>query len=686
MKSSLIRQKFLNFFESKNHQIVNSAPLVVKNDPTLMFTNAGMNQFKDIFLDNETARYKRVADTQKCLRVSGKHNDLEEVGVDTYHHTMFEMLGNWSFGDYYKKEAIEWAWELLTEVFEIEKDRLYITVFEGDKDDNLPFDTDAFEIWKQLIDETRIIPANRKDNFWEMGDIGPCGPCSEIHVDMRGDEERKRIDGKTLVNQDHPEVIEIWNLVFMELERMANGKLKSLSKKHIDTGMGLERLSMVLQGKTSTYDTDVFAKLIGFIELTTGKKYGNSASKEDIAIRVMSDHIRAVAFAISDGQMPTNTGPGYVIRRILRRAVRYAYSFLGVREPILYKLSAVLIDEMGDFFDELNSNRDLIGQVIREEEESFLRTLAKGIELIDSISSSTKEKAISGKVVFELYDTFGFPVDLTALILSEKEKTFNRAEFDAELDAQKKRSKKDAAQETGDWKVLNPDAESTVFIGYDRLEADVELVRYRKIVQKGKELYQLVFDQTPFYPEGGGQVGDSGYIESGGKKLAIISTSRENNLIIHLTNKNPDGVGPKFKAVVAGEKRVYTAKNHSATHLLHHALRNVLGVHVEQKGSLVEEDHLRFDFSHFSKMNAEEIREVEKVVNAMIRNNIHLEEFRSIPIAKAKEMGAMALFGEKYGDDVRVIKFGDSIELCGGTHVSGTGEIGFFKIVSEGSV
>ncbi len=686
MKSSLIRQKFLNFFESKDHRIVDSSPLVVKNDPTLMFTNAGMNQFKDIFLDNEPARFARVADTQKCLRVSGKHNDLEEVGVDTYHHTMFEMLGNWSFGDYYKKEAIEWAWELLTEVFEIDKDRLYVTIFEGDKDDNLPFDTEAKEIWKKLTDENRIIPANRKDNFWEMGDIGPCGPCSEIHVDMRSDAERKKTDGKTLVNCDHPEVIEIWNLVFMELERMANGKLKPLSKKHIDTGMGLERLSMVLQGKQSTYDTDVFVKLIDFIEAKTGKKYGKTASKQDIAIRVMSDHIRAVAFAIADGQMPSNTGPGYVIRRILRRAVRYAYSFLDVREPLLCHLSEVLIDEMGGFFTELETNRSLIGQVIKEEEESFLRTLAKGIELIDSISAKTKGDAISGKVVFELYDTFGFPVDLTSLILSEKGKTFNRNEFNAELDAQKKRSKKDAAQETSDWVMLNQDAGATAFLGYDNLEADVELVRYRKIIQKGKDFYQMVFNQTPFYPEGGGQVGDTGYIEANGVKLPIINTVRENNLIVHLTNKSPEKAGNEFRALVAGEKRRLTAKNHTATHLLHQALRSVLGTHVEQKGSLVEQEHLRFDFSHFSKVTSEEIREVEKRVNSAIRNNFALEEFRSIPIEKAKEMGALALFGEKYGDDVRAIKFGESIELCGGTHVIATGEIGFFKIVSEGSV
>jgi len=686
MKSSELRQKFLNFFESKDHKIVDSAPIVIKTDPTLMFTNAGMNQFKDIFLENEKAQYSRVADTQKCLRVSGKHNDLEEVGVDTYHHTMFEMLGNWSFGNYYKKEAINWAWELLTDVYGIDINRIYVTVFSGDEKDGLDYDREAHEIWKELLAEDRIIGGDKKDNFWEMGDIGPCGPASEIHVDTRSDEDRESVDGRTLVNQDHPEVIEIWNLVFMEMQRKASGELSSLSHKHIDTGMGLERLAMVLQGKQSTYDTDIFQALIRHIEKVTGIEYTGGSTKRDVAIRVMSDHIRAVSFAIADGQMPSNTGAGYVLRRILRRAVRYAYSFLDVKEPVLQGLATVLINEMGGFFTELKSDQKIIEQVIHEEEESFLKTLAKGIERIDEILAKTTEREISGKVVFELYDTFGFPADLTALILAENDKHYNHEEFIKELEAQKSRSRKDAETDKEDWVVINKESGPTVFKGYDRTEMDVELVRYRRISQKGKDLFQLVFDQTPFYPEGGGQVGDKGVLVQGDVKLPIVNTQRENKLIVHTTKKSPEGLSPTFRAIVAREKRKLTANNHSATHLLHHALRQVLGTHVEQRGSLVESDYLRFDFSHFTKVSDEEIREVEKQVNEMIRQNIDLGEFRSIPMEEAQSMGALALFGEKYGDKVRVIKFGDSIELCGGTHVKGTGQIGFFKIISEGSV
>ncbi len=686
MKSAEIRQKFLSFFESKKHLAVDSAPIVVKNDPTLMFTNAGMNQFKDIFLGNEPASNKRVADTQKCLRVSGKHNDLEEVGVDTYHHTMFEMLGNWSFGDYYKKEAITWAWELLTEIYKIDISRIYVTVFEGDKDDELDFDQEAFDVWKGLISEDRIISANKKDNFWEMGDVGPCGPCSEIHVDMRSDTDRMAVSGRDLVNHDHPEVIEIWNLVFMELQRKADGKLIPLKNKHIDTGMGLERLAMVLQEKRSTYDTDVFQQIIGKIESETGKKYTYSSSKTDIAIRVMADHIRAVSFAIADGQMPSNTGAGYVIRRILRRAIRYAYSFLDVRTPLMYKLSEVLIDEMGGFFTELEKNSNLIIQVVKEEEESFLKTLAKGIDLIEKIVTETKGSTISGQVVFELYDTYGFPADLTALILAETGKTFDSEEFEAELEKQKNRSRKASVQDTGDWIIVHEDEGVTEFVGYDNLVADLKILRYRKVSHKGKDLYQMVFDRTPFYPEGGGQVGDQGYLKGGDIKIPVIGTSRENNLIVHLTNKSPESISGKITGYVNSERRNLTAKNHTATHLLHYALRQVLGTHVEQKGSLVEKDYLRFDFSHFSKVSDSEIRKVEVIVNGLIRADTDLDERRDTPMETAKELGAMALFGEKYGDSVRVIKFGDSIELCGGTHVNRTGEIGFFKISSEGSV
>lgn len=685
MKSADIRDKFLHFFSSKGHAVVQSAPLVVKNDPTLMFTNAGMNQFKDIFLGNEDAADRRVANTQKCLRVSGKHNDLEEVGVDTYHHTMFEMLGNWSFGDYYKKEAIEWAWELLTEVYGIEKDRLYVTVFEGDESDNLQFDKEAHDVWKGLISEDRIIAASKKDNFWEMGDVGPCGPCSEVHVDMRPDAERVRQSGKDLVNKDHPQVIEIWNLVFMELQRRADGTLVPLTSKHIDTGMGFERLSMVLQGKSATYDSDVFTPLIQFVEKETGYTYGHSDRKADVAVRVLVDHVRAVSFAIADGQMPSNTGAGYVIRRILRRAVRYAYSFLDRKEPLLHLLAEVLIGQMGTYFEELRNNQKLIKDVIREEEESFLRTLEKGIQLIDDLLARTEGDTIPGEVVFELYDTFGFPADLTALILSEHGKTYDEAAFHKALEAQKNRSRSAAAQDTGDWVVL-ADMPATEFVGYDHTEATVQLARYRKVKQKNKELYQLVFDRTPFYPEGGGQVGDRGYVAMGDERLPITGTFRENNLIVHTSPKSPAQLQGALTGVVDSTRRSLTAKNHSATHLLHHALREVLGTHVEQKGSLVEKDYLRFDFSHYAKVSDEEIRLIERKVNAMVRRDIPLDEHRSIPMDEARAMGAMALFGEKYGDRVRAIRFGESVELCGGTHVKATGEIGFFKIVSEGSV
>lgn len=685
MKSSEIRRTFLRFFEQKQHQIVDSAPIVIKNDPTLMFTNAGMNRFKDIFLGNEEAENRRVADTQKCLRVSGKHNDLEEVGVDTYHHTMFEMLGNWSFGDYYKKEAIAWAWELLTEIYGIEKDRLYVTVFEGDESDGLPFDEEAYGFWKEWIDEDRILRGDKKDNFWEMGDVGPCGPCSEIHVDLREDSERENVPGAELVNADHPQVVELWNLVFMELHRKSGGHLQPLKEKHIDTGMGFERLAMVLQGKRSNYDTDVFSPLIEYLEKISGLAYTGGDSKRDVAFRVMADHVRAVSFAIADGQMPSNTGAGYVIRRILRRAVRYAYSFLDRKEPTLNLLAGKLIDQLGDFFEELKHNEDLIKQVIREEEEAFLRTLAKGMDRIDELLAKAKSEVVDGETVFELYDTYGFPVDLTALILGERGKTYDHEAYEKALEEQKNRSRKDANVSAGDWVVLK-EAPSTEFVGYDSLESKVELVRFREVEQKGKKKYHLVFDRTPFYPEGGGQVGDTGFLESDGKKLGIENTFRENNLVVHVSKDSPEGLSSEFHAFVSESKRRSTAKNHSATHLLHHALREVLGMHVEQKGSLVEKDYLRFDFSHFAKVEDEDLRKIEIRVNELIRENRPLEEFRQIPIQEAMDMGAIALFGEKYGDQVRVIKFGDSVELCGGTHVSSTGEIGFFRIVSEGSV
>lgn len=685
MSSTRIRETFFNFFNSKDHKIVPSAPIVVKDDPTLMFTNAGMNQFKDLFLGNKKTDNKRVADTQKCLRVSGKHNDLEEVGLDTYHHTMFEMLGNWSFGDYFKKEAIAWAWELLTDVYKIDKGRIYITVFEGDAEDGLEPDIEAEDLWKEWIDADRILRFDKKDNFWEMGASGPCGPCSEIHVDIRNDDERAKVDGKTLVNADHPQVIEIWNLVFMEFFRSADGKLSSLPEKSVDTGMGFERLCMVLQGKQSNYDTDVFSPVIGELEKMSGMTYGATMSKADIAMRVIADHIRAVSFTIADGQLPSNTGAGYVIRRILRRAVRYGYSYLDLKEPFLHNLLAVLAVQFKPVFPELISQIDLLEKVIKEEEASFLNTLESGLRRFAYIEENRKGDVLSGTDVFELYDTFGFPVDLTRLIASEKGLDIDEAGFEAELAKQKARSRADATTEQGDWVVLEED-EREEFIGYDHLQSDVRITRYRKVMAKKKQLYQLVFNYTPFYAEGGGQVGDTGCIEADGEKVYIIDTKKENNLIIHFAEKLPSNPKATFRAEVNENKRALTEGNHSATHLMHEALREVLGTHVQQKGSLVNDKYLRFDFSHFSKLTDEEIAKIEELVNQKIRANYPLQEMRNTPIDEAKEMGAMALFGEKYGDLVRVIKFGNSTELCGGTHVSATGNIGLFKITSEAAV
>ncbi|MFD1552652.1 alanine--tRNA ligase [Putridiphycobacter roseus] len=687
MKTKEIREVFLNFFEEKSHKIVSSAPMVVKNDPTLMFTNAGMNQFKDFFLGYNKAKDTRVANTQKCLRVSGKHNDLEEVGVDTYHHTMFEMLGNWSFGDYFKKEAIGWAWEILTEVYKIDKRKLYVTVFEGDKEDGLGVDQASFDIWKQYIDEDRIILASKKDNFWEMGESGPCGPASEIHVDIRSEAEREKVDGKSLVNADHPQVIEIWNLVFMQYNRMADGSLDKLPNNHVDTGMGLERLAMVMQGVTSNYDTDQFQYLINFIAKKANKKYGAS-EKLDIAMRVVADHIRAIAFSITDGQLPSNTGAGYVIRRILRRAVRYGYSTLGLEGPFLYELSEKLGEIMGDAFPELLNQKETISKVIYEEEVSFFRTLAQGIKKLDGIIESAKAKnelILDGEVIFELYDTFGFPIDLTGLIARENDLQIDENGFNIALEKQKTRSRAATQVSTQDWVQLKED-DKEEFVGYDFLESDIYITKYREVSQKKKKFYQLVFNLTPFYAQGGGQEGDTGFIELDGEKVKIFDTKKENNLIVHLVDKLPENINGKFKAHVDTKRRRLVEANHSGTHLLHHVLREVLGTHVEQKGSLVNEKVLRFDFSHFSKLSEEEISAIESKVNALIKANITLDEKRNIPIKVAEDMGAMALFGEKYGDVVRVIKFGDSVELCGGTHVSSTGIIGSFKIVTESSV
>lgn len=687
MTVSEIREQFFAFFASKGHEIVPSAPMVVKNDPTLMFTNAGMNQFKDYFLGNAVPKNKRIANSQKCLRVSGKHNDLEEVGVDTYHHTMFEMLGNWSFGDYFKEEAIGWAWELLTEVYKIPKDKLYVTVFEGDASDNVPKDEESYFIWKKYIDEDRIILASKKDNFWEMGDTGPCGPCTEIHVDLRSKTERDLIDGKTLVNYDHPQVIEIWNNVFMQFNRKADGSLEPLPSTHVDTGMGLERLAMALQGKTSNYDTDLFQTLIQHMEKVAKVQYGK-LEEVDIALRVIADHVRAISFSIADGQLPSNTGAGYVIRRILRRAVRYGYQTLGLKEPFLCDLSLVLSDLMGNSFHELVQQKELVEKVIREEEASFFRTLEQGLKRIDAIIEVTKKsmnEVIDGKEVFELYDTYGFPVDLTSLIARENELSIDEEAFNGELQKQKDRSRTATAIETDDWVEISSHG-TTEFIGYDELKSDVKVLKYRKVSQKQKTFYQLVLDKTPFYPEGGGQVGDMGYLTSKDEKITVFDTKKENNLIIHLCEKLPSNVSANFTAVVDESKRVASASNHSATHLLHHALREVLGTHVEQKGSLVNPSNLRFDFSHFSKVTDEEMAKVEALISAAIHENISLDERRNVPMDTAKELGAMALFGEKYGDNVRVIKFGNSVELCGGTHVLSTGEIGLFKITSESAV
>ena len=686
MTSAEIRKQFLDFFESKGHTIVQSAPIVVKNDPTLMFTNAGMNQFKDWFLGNEIPKFKRAVDTQKCLRVSGKHNDLEEVGVDTYHHTMFEMLGNWSFGDYFKKEAIEWAWELLTEVYKLPKDRLYVTVFEGDAKDGLAFDQEAFDNWKLYIAEDRILNGNKKDNFWEMGDTGPCGPCSEIHIDLRPDAERALIDGKTLVNNDHPQVIEIWNNVFMEFNRKADGTLENLPAQHVDTGMGFERLVRAIEGKTSNYDTDVFVPTIQFIENFSNIKYQFSDSKQDIAMRVMADHIRAISFAIADGQLPSNNGAGYVIRRILRRAVRYQYQFLGIKEPFMSKLTLLIAESFKTVFPELHAQKDFVSKVIREEEVGFLRTISNGMAILNT-KFDTDEKVISGDFAFQLSDTFGFPLDLTQLIARENGFTVDESGYQKALEEQKARSRKATELTTDDW-VLIGEESPTVFLGYDQTEAEIQIIKYRKVKAKGKESYQLVFNQTPFYPEGGGQIGDAGFIGNINDKIEIIDTKKENNLIIHFCEELPENIAASFTATVDTSKRKLTENNHSATHLLHAALRQVLGTHVAQKGSLVNNENLRFDFSHFSAMTKEEIAKVEQIVNQKIRENIVLDERRSVPIEEAKILGAMMLFGEKYGDSVRVITFDEqySRELCGGTHVKATGQIGLFKIVSEAAV
>ncbi|MBO7342911.1 MAG: alanine--tRNA ligase [Alistipes sp.] len=685
MESNKIRQAFLDFFQSKAHTIVPSAPMVVKGDPTLMFTNAGMNQFKDIFLGNAPRQTPRAADTQKCLRVSGKHNDLEEVGHDTYHHTMFEMLGNWSFGDYFKKEAIEWAWELLTGVYGLDKSRLYATVFEGSEEDGVPFDAEAYEFWKQYLPEDHIIRGNKHDNFWEMGETGPCGPCSEIHIDLRDDEEVAAKPGREMVNMSHPLVIEIWNLVFMQFNRKANGELEPLPAKHVDTGMGFERLCMALQGKKSNYDTDVFQPTIARIAAMAGKAYGED-EKADVAMRVIADHLRAISFSIADGQLPANAKAGYVIRRILRRAVRYGYTYLGFTEPTICKLVAGLADQMGHQFPELKKQQTLIERVIEEEEASFLRTLATGINLLDRVIAKVgKGGKIAGKDAFELYDTFGFPIDLTELIAREQGVEIDLEGFEKELQAQKERSRNAAAQDIDDWQEVCP-IEQSEFVGYDNLTAQVRISRYRRVTSKGKTTYQLVFDRTPFYGNSGGQIGDTGYIASANEKVDIVATEKENGLIIHVTNTLPENVEAEFEAVVNPAARQAAANNHTATHLLDQALRAVLGTHVEQKGSMVTPQGLRFDFSHFQKVTAEEIRQVERMVNRLIRENHPLEENREATMEQANAMGAIALFGEKYGDKVRVVKFGDSVELCGGTHTSATGTLGMFKIISESAI
>ena len=698
MKSQDIRKKFLDFFESKGHLIVPSAPIVLKDDPTLMFNNSGMAQFKEYFLGNATPKSNRIADTQKCLRVSGKHNDLEDVGFDTYHHTMFEMLGNWSFGDYFKKDAIAWAWEFLTEELKIDKDRLYVSVFEGNDAENVPFDQEAWDLWKQYVAEDRIILGNKKDNFWEMGDQGPCGPCSEIHVDLRPNSERAEVSGRSLVNADHPQVVEIWNNVFMEFNRKADGSLEKLPAKHVDTGMGFERLCMAMQNVTSNYDTDVFTPLIAKVEEITGKKYttndvilndseeSQEQNKTNIAIRVIVDHVRAVAFAIADGQLPSNNGAGYVIRRILRRAIRYGFTFLGTKEPFIYQLVDVLSAQMGQFFPEIVSQKDLVKNVIKEEEASFLRTLDQGLHLLDSVIEKTEGKIVEGAKAFELYDTFGFPIDLTALILREKGYDLDEAGFDAAMKAQKDRSRAASEISKDDWNVLIEGNVET-FEGYDKVENEVKITRIRKVEsKKDGTLYQIVLDHTPFYAEGGGQVGDKGVLVSANETIEIIDTKKENNLILHFTKQLPENLQAVFVAKVNTDLRGKSSKNHSATHLLHQALRTILGTHVEQKGSLVAPNYLRFDFSHFAKVTDEELQQVEAFVNARIQEQLPLVERREIPFKQAIEEGVMALFGEKYGDTVRAIKFGDSMELCGGIHVQNTADIWAFKIVSESAV
>nr|WP_314661293.1 alanine--tRNA ligase [uncultured Porphyromonas sp.] len=688
MTSQEIRESYKQFFHSKGHQIVPSAPMVIKGDPTLMFTNAGMNQFKDIILGNAEIKYPRVTDSQKCLRVSGKHNDLEEVGHDTYHHTMFEMLGNWSFGDYFKHEAIDWAWEYLTEVLKLPKDRLYVTVFEGAPEEGLERDDEAAGFWEKHLPAERIINGNKHDNFWEMGDQGPCGPCSEIHVDIRPEEERAQVDGLSLVNQGHPQVIEIWNLVFMQYNRKADGSLEPLPKRVIDTGMGFERLCMAIQGKTSNYDTDIFTPMIQAIATLTGIEYG-AAKESDVAMRVIADHIRTIAFAITDGQLPSNAKAGYVIRRILRRAVRYGYTFLGRREAFMYSLLPVLIQTMGEAYPELVAGRELIEKVMREEEESFLRTLETGIRLLDKQIEECKrqgQQVLDGQAAFVLYDTYGFPLDLTALILSEQGMTVDEAGFDAAMQQQKERARNAAAIDAGDWISVHDEA-AVRFVGYDQLETTTEILRYRQVKQKGQEYYQVVLSETPFYAEMGGQVGDRGVlIASDGTRYAIFDTKRENNLAIHLMKQLPAELEGSFRAVVDAERRHRIEANHSATHLLHEALREVLGAHVEQKGSFVSDEVLRFDFAHFAKVEPEQLRAVERLVAERVRACLPLQEYREVPIEEARQMGAMALFGEKYGDHVRVIRFGSSTEFCGGTHVPSTGVIGTVRITSESSV
>ncbi|HPB57407.1 MAG TPA: alanine--tRNA ligase [Bacteroidales bacterium] len=685
MNSNEIRKAFLDFFDSKNHKIVPSAPMVIKNDPTLMFTNAGMNQFKDIFIGNQPIKFPRIADSQKCLRVSGKHNDLEEVGKDTYHHTMFEMLGNWSFGDYFKKEAIQWAWEFLVDHLKLDPERMYASYFEGDQADGLEEDTESKQLWAQYIPKNRILPGNKKDNFWEMGDTGPCGPCSEIHVDLRDQKEREEIDGATLINKDHPLVIEIWNLVFIQYNRTASGELQKLPKNHVDTGMGFERLCMAVQGKKSNYDTDVFQPLIQKIAHMSGKNYGVNEEK-DIAMRVIADHLRAVSFAIADGQLPSNTGAGYVIRRILRRAIRYGYTFLNINKPFIYQLVPDLVALMGEQFTELKNQQTLIEKVIQEEENSFLQTLAHGIQKFENYASKLKGKEVDGDFAFELYDTYGFPIDLTQLLASEKGLSVDMDGFNRNLEQQKSRSRAAATLETEDWVELIADNKPTQFLGYQTMEAPAKIVKYRLVKTKGKQFFQIVLDQTPFYAEAGGQVGDTGLLRGINDQIEIVNTLKENDLTIHIANQLPENLTQTFNAEINKENRLAIQNNHSATHLLHAALRKVLGNHVEQKGSLVAHDRFRFDFSHFSRVTDEELKQVEMILNQSIRDNTLLTVHEDIEIDKAKEMGAMALFGEKYGDRVRVVQFGESVELCGGTHTPATGNIGMVKIISESAI